>query len=123
MVTVLSRRTVRRVGDLMVALNQEGLELRRLRSRSSYFVTWDELEQEYLLDTKTGPEAFERPLPIRWLPVVGVKVWVKPKEVVYCGEVVKVLAGLGEEIVVVRLRRSKKFRDIQVLLSQCRPMG
>ena len=123
MPTALTRDTARVVSeDLVATLTKRGLVLRRPRCRKKVLVRWEDLEREYLHDAATGVEAFERPLPKRWLPSVGEEVWVRPVEKVWRGETVKVLPGMGEETVVVR-PGGKKLREVRVLLSQTRPLG
>ncbi len=118
---VLNRNVSRVVSKSLVAtLTAQGLVLRRPYGQRKVLVTWEELDSEYMRDARTGGEAFERPLPSRWLPAVGESVWIKPRDTAWRGEVVKVLAGLGEEIVVARLKRK---REVRVLLSQTRPLG
>jgi len=121
MARVLSRRVSRRVSDTLVAsLDERGLILRRPHGRRKVLVTWEELESEYLHDARTGAEAFDRPLPARWLPSPGEWVWVKPKRKAWLAQVRRVLAGLGEEIIVCRLG-GRGEKEIPVLLSRTRP--
>ena len=124
MPTVLTRNVTRVVStSLVTSLTEQGLVLRRPYGRRKVLLTWEHLEREYLNDAQTGIEAFDRPLPSRWLPSIGDTVWVKPGGTAWRGEVAKVLLGMGEEVVEVFVSHGgKKKREVRVLLSQTRPI-
>jgi len=124
MPTALTRETTRVVsGNLVASLTKQGLVLRRPYGRRRVLLSWENLELEYLQDAQTGMEAFERPLPRRWLPSIGDTVWIKPGGTAWRGEVAKVLSGMGEQIIVAFLKRNTKRSEVRVLLSQTRPIG
>lgn len=122
MVLNLKRPLCRKVSDrLVVTVTERGLVLRRPGKKTRCLIPWDDLENEYLRDVRTYRDAFELPLPKRWLPEAGQWILARPGGAkVYRSRAVKILHGLGEELVVVRPAGFNS--DVTVALSATRPM-
>lgn len=122
----LSRKVTRKVkGDLVVTIEADGIALRKLHGRRKVLVPWAKLELAYLHIAKSGKEAFLQPLPPRWLPNPGdwVWVWSKPSKRPRRARVLKILHGVGEEILRLRGRmgRDGKHTVFDDLLRYTRP--
>lgn len=72
MPTQLTKPLRRRIGELVVTLDAEGLTIRKVRKHKGICYTWADLMQGR---PANAAEAFASPPPRAWLPKVGEMVW------------------------------------------------
>ncbi len=127
MPTKLTKPVRRRIGDLVVTLQADGLLVRRSRKRRAVLVPWTILD-DLLATPRCRQEAFARPAPRGWCPRPGQKVFVRPIRgtlcrCVSCGLVIAVINAVPQPIVKVRLRYAGNTTDEQLDLCDTRPIG
>lgn len=116
----LQRKVRRRVGNLVVSLTEDGLRLRRYRSREGITIPWGELAQRFAQPARTRREAFARPLPRGWTPAAGSFVWVRGRRFA-AARVLRVLPGFPDPLVRIAYRYAGRMLEATVELDQLRP--
>lgn len=76
MVTKLTKPVSRRVGDTIITITKDGIEVRQHNARRSGKVSIEQL-QDLACRPKNRTEAFERPSPSGWVPDRGERVYVR----------------------------------------------
>lgn len=127
MPTKLSKPLTRRIGELVVRLTDEGIEVRRHRQRRAALkVSWEWFERR-VAEPPSRKEAFEQPLPRGWIPKPGDEVFVAPIRGTLCrcvstGLVIGVREAIPEAIIRVRLEYGRGRSEEQLILNKVRPL-
>ena len=127
MPTTLTKPVRRRIGELVVTLQADGLLVRRFRKRRAVRIPWEILD-DLLATPRCRQAAFQRPAPRGWCPRPGERVFVRPIAGTLCrcvssGLVVAVITAVPQPIVKVRLRHNYNTTYEQLDLCNTRPIG
>ena len=132
MVTELSKPVRRRVGDLVVTIEADGIRLRRPGRRRSVLIPWKFCEEQFG-DFLSGAQqtcrrAFQRPPPHGWCPRPGDRVFVGRVPGTLCGLVsrglvIRVIEAVPEPMIRVQLRYGRATTEEMLQLAETRPLS
>lgn len=130
MITKWNKPVRRRVGDLVVAIEEAGVRLRRPGRRRSVLIPWEWCEERFgpsLDGPRTRLLAFQTKAPRGWCPSPGEIVFVAavPHTLCRCvshGLVIRVIEQVPEPVIRVQLQYGRGRTEEMLPLSKTRPL-